>query len=567
MPTQPPSPAEKTRRLVEQLLDRGYVDAASQTIEAITRNSTTGVMATRLAQFDAEAQRLHAAGEPMRADNPVARAVLADFEGVMRLDASLVNHADDAVQRAGANGAAVLTRELALPGLNDAQLARLGIDWNVPDPEAVASVVNITSRPEWTAALGDYQRSVVNVANDQILRGIVNGLGPLQIARDLRRTVEGLPAAQANTTLRTLQLTAYREAASVHQLANSDILEEQIRIATLDDRTCLACIALHGSRLPVGARINDHHNGRCVGVPVVKGRPRTVQTGDQWLRAQPEERQQRIMGQAAFNAWSAGAVDLRQFARSYDDPVYGPMVGEASLKSILGSQRARSFYAGPGRRPAAAAPVVSSSVRTLDGVVAADVGTPGDSLTTLRRFMEQSDGPLARALAEYDMKLLEFNDEAEWVINPDNVRAAARAFVVESQDIQYARYHIVDLGRQHATDAGVTVGDDDDAERLINQSYAQRAQAIRTAARIGGIRLTEPQQRRLDQTIAGNYLDVVYARAGSERGSLAPLPNKFTYGGMHQGARDALRREWYDRVREDLDRAGVDYDRPLNVDF
>lgn len=338
---------ETLKALTERLLDRGYVNATRQVIGAIARNGSAGVMALRLQQFEAEAQRLADAGERMTADNPVLRALLADFDTALRRNAALVDAAAGDVTQAGVNAARTLTRELALPGLDDRQLAAIGLRWNQPDPEAVAALVDFASKPEWETALAKYQQGVAQVVNNIALRGITEGWGPLRIAREVRRTVEMLPAAQANTLMRTLQLSSYRRATAAHQLANSDILTGQIRIASLDNRCCLACIALHGTRLPLGEVVQDHHNGRCTSISEVRGRPRTVETGEAWLEAQPEERQRAIMGHANFEAWKAGKVKLQDFVQRYEDPVFGPMVREASLRGILGNE-ARRFYSSGG---------------------------------------------------------------------------------------------------------------------------------------------------------------------------------------------------------------------------
>jgi len=95
--------------------------------------------------------------------------------------------------------------------------------------------------------------------------------------------------------------------------------------------------------MPVGARVDDHHNGRCVGIPVVVGARVNVPTGEAWLRGLPESRQRRIMGPSAFRAWQQGAVNLNEFVDQGHDPVFGRMVFPKSLKGILGN-RATQFY-------------------------------------------------------------------------------------------------------------------------------------------------------------------------------------------------------------------------------
>lgn len=107
---------------------------------------------------------------------------------------------------------------------------------------------------------------------------------------------------------------------------------------------CMSCVALHGTVLRPDERINDHWNGRCESVTVVKGRtPPNVETGEAWFERQPETRQRAMMGASEYRAWQDGAITLRDYPRTYTDPVFGEMVAANSLKGMLGDQ-ARRYY-------------------------------------------------------------------------------------------------------------------------------------------------------------------------------------------------------------------------------
>lgn len=333
----------RARTLIDQLLDKGYTRATAQTIRAIVRNSTTGVIETRLAAFEAEAARLQAAGQPMTRDNAHYRALIADFETALRRDAALIDASAERVQRVGLDAAKTLTRQLALPGVSDQQLQVLGVQWNTPDPDAIARIAEYTTRPAWQAQLDRYAKGAAQAVQDTALRTIVEGRNPLTVAREVRRMVEGLPARQANNLMRTLQLTAYRDATAMHQLANADILSHQVRIASLDRRCCMACIALHGTKLPLGQRILDHHQGRCTAIAVTTFRQRNIQSGEAWFAGQPEAIQRQYMGNAAYEAWQAGQITLQDFPQEYEDPTFGRMLRAASVKGMLGDG-AKRFY-------------------------------------------------------------------------------------------------------------------------------------------------------------------------------------------------------------------------------
>lgn len=341
-----PSRAPTVAELMASLLDRGYTRAAGAVLDAVSANGSSGVLKRRLAELEQEAARLAAEGVRMTPQNPVMRALIADLEDVMRANAALVNSASEGVQASGIQASSVVQRQLALPGVSDAQLRALGVRWNVPNPEAVAQVVNYAESDAWAALLGKYQTGTVDTVRTIAVRGMTAGWGPLRIAREVHAVVTGLPTHEANVLLRTLQLTAMRDADVVHRVSNAAILEYQIRIAALDDRTCMACVALHGERLPIDARIDDHHAGRCTSITVVKGigEPAGLITGEQWFARRTPEQQRAQMGNAAFEAWQAGAITLKDFPKPYTDPVFGRMVREASLKGMLGPD-AKAYYA------------------------------------------------------------------------------------------------------------------------------------------------------------------------------------------------------------------------------
>jgi len=331
-----PTGTNRIGELTRALLDRGYEQATRQTLNAIAGSVGGGLIQQRLAELEAEAARLEAAGQPLRPDNPVLRALVADLDTELGRIAQRVDAAAADVQRRGIDAAARLTRELAIPGVTDEQLRLIGVQWNVPDPEAVNRLVGYVNSSAWQAEMARYPQQVLDTVRNQAIRGIAEGWNPLATARLIRQMAEGVPARQANTLMRTVQLQAYRDAAVIQRVANQDILTEQIRIAALDARTCMACVALHGTRLAIDERINDHHNGRCTSISVVRGRPRDVQTGEEWFSQLPEERQRAQMGDSAFELWKGGRIELRDFVQPYTDPVFGEMVREASLKGILG---------------------------------------------------------------------------------------------------------------------------------------------------------------------------------------------------------------------------------------
>jgi hypothetical protein len=349
MTTNRPTPQRGTvSELITKLLDRGYEDAARPTLNAVARSTNSGIVQQRLSELETEAQRLADLGERLTPDNPILRALLADLETTLNTDSRLVDGAADQVQQSGIDAAGNIQRQLAIPGMTNAQLRAIGIRWNVPDPEAVNRLVQYSQSSNWATLMNRYGPDVLAVVNNQAIRGIALGWSPLHVSREVRRITEGLPAHVANNQLRTLQLTSYRDGTAIHQTANRDICQEVVRIATRDERTCLSCIAQHGDVIwnsetdadsPV-PRVSDHHAGRCTSVVRVKGRPPLpIVPGITWFASLPPERQAQqrsfVDSPGKFAAYSTGKVNLRDFIHPYTDPVFNEMVREASLTDAL----------------------------------------------------------------------------------------------------------------------------------------------------------------------------------------------------------------------------------------
>lgn len=333
--------------LISGLLDKGYTRAAQPVLDAVARSVNSGLIQQRLSELDAEVARLTEAGDKLRPDNPVLRALLADLDDTLAASSRVVDGAAEAVQASGSDAAAKIQRQLALPGMTDAQLRSFGIVWNRPDPAAVARLVDYAGTDAWAAALAKFGDDVLGVVNNQAILGITYGWNPLRTAREIRRVTENLPGYQANNLMRTLQLTSYRDSTAIHQNANIPIIDQVVRIAALDARTCLSCVSQHGDVIWEGERnagdpvprVDDHHAGRCTSAVVVKGRTINITSGEEWFANLPEARQRQqasfIASPGKWEAFKAGQVTLRDFRQPYTDPVFGPMMREAALSGAL----------------------------------------------------------------------------------------------------------------------------------------------------------------------------------------------------------------------------------------
>lgn len=341
-----PSASVLTAQLLDDLLDRGYAQTTGAVLQAMTAMTHTPHFLMLQQQLEVEMHRLVSFGLPLSMDNPILLTFRAEVAALVDTYARLIDTIAGDVSAQGAQAGQVFARSASLP-VSDKALAGIGVAWRTPDPEAIYALLQVTQSEVWSDHIRAYAAGATQEVMNVSVRGVVAGKNPLTIARELVRAAEAFPIAQANTLMRTLQLTSYRRAVSASYIANSDIITHHIRYAALDDRTCLSCIALHGTRLHVGESVADHHAGRCTSIAVVRGLERLtagIEPGADWFKRLPEDRQLAIAGPGALELLQSGKATLRDFVQPYNDPVFGTMVRQGSLGWAQG-ERPSSFGA------------------------------------------------------------------------------------------------------------------------------------------------------------------------------------------------------------------------------
>lgn len=340
--TAPAMPIQRLNNLLSGLLDKGYTRAVGPVLRALSSDPR---VTAATAAFEREATRLEAAGETFTPDNPALMNLRTTLETVMKEQSARIDTAGQALQQDAIAQAQNAARQLALPGISDAQLRAIGVQWNQPNPDAIMRVINYTQSGAWADTLDKFGAGVAEQVGRLALAGIIDGQNPRTIARSVATGVSTIPRYRAEAILRTLQLNAYRGATAENFAANADVLEpEGIRIAALDGRTCPPCVALHGTRVPIDEPIQSHYHCRCIVVPIVRGFVRNIVGGADWFDGQSEAVQRSILGDAAFNAWSDGEVSLDDFIGHENDELFGPMITTNSLKAVLGPQTAQKYY-------------------------------------------------------------------------------------------------------------------------------------------------------------------------------------------------------------------------------
>jgi len=108
-----------------------------------------------------------------------------------------------------------------------------------------------------------YVGSAADAFGETMVTGLVTGLGPRQLARELRQAY-GMGLTDALRLSRTENLRAYRTASRQTYEANADVLKGWIRHSARDDRVCLACVMLDGTHYDLATDMADHVMGRCL---------------------------------------------------------------------------------------------------------------------------------------------------------------------------------------------------------------------------------------------------------------------------------------------------------------
>lgn len=191
---------------------------------------------------------------------------------------------------------------------------------------------------------------IANLIGDKVTKGIAVGMNPQTIGRLLNTTL-GIGLNSAMNTARTSMLYAYREAGRANYLANSGIVQGWVWGAHInDERTCLACIMMHGTEHPLTEPLNDHFMGRCTMIPITfswnqlglpgvgDARP-VIESGKEWFLKLPKAEQERRMGPKAYDAWRKRKINLDDLVTTHPNDVYGSMIGVRSLsgKALEGS--------------------------------------------------------------------------------------------------------------------------------------------------------------------------------------------------------------------------------------
>lgn len=263
-----------------------------------------------------------------------------------------------------------------LPGLDDIGLM---IDWGRLNTEGVINMFGYldSDGPLYAAIRHMYTDDAVEEVRNAIMNGYIRGMNPREVYRMITKATQR-PLNWGLQMARTSMINANRAASMASFRANRKVVTGWKWSAVVgDERTCMGCIAMHGSIHSLDETLGDHHNGRCVSIPLTKtwaelgmeGRdaddleamkqeewykkldPDQKQafnaqfvTGETWFNGLTSDAQLGFMGEAKWHAWNDGLFTFDKLAKQYNDRIYGTLWREASLKELIGIENAKRYY-------------------------------------------------------------------------------------------------------------------------------------------------------------------------------------------------------------------------------
>lgn len=157
-----------------------------------------------------------------------------------------------------------------------------------------------------------------------------------QIASEVSQALD-VPRWRALTIAASEIFKAYNNAAHVLYRDNAHLIKGWIWHCQLSRNSCVACVALHGSKHGLDEQLNDHPHGNCTPIPYIDD-DMEIESGAQWFAKQPESLQRMILGtNVAYDLYASGKATLQDFVGIHDHPKYGPTVYQRSAKEIRDS--------------------------------------------------------------------------------------------------------------------------------------------------------------------------------------------------------------------------------------
>jgi SPP1 gp7 family putative phage head morphogenesis protein len=266
------------------------------------------------------------------------RALLGQVIKEIGKFADLAGSVITAEQRRAVNQALQDSERLLLSAIEQAPEG-ISTEFNRVNKGAVENLVGfLGDGSPLKSLLDELPRDAAAKVSRGLTDGIIRGRNPKAIAREIRAGLNG-NLTRALRIARTETLRAYREASHQTYQENSDVLEGWIWLSALGSRSCIACIALHGTFHLLDERMKSHISCRCTQVPAVKGQDLGIQKGTDWFKKQLAKVQREIFDQEdKYKAYKAGKVKLEDFVSLRRSPEWGDSYQVLSLDRALNKE-------------------------------------------------------------------------------------------------------------------------------------------------------------------------------------------------------------------------------------
>lgn len=239
-------------------------------------------------------------------------------------------------------------------------LAELVSGWaQLPNDSIIRMVGALQQGTPLTRSLDRYGPDAVERITETLVRGLALGQGADETARQLRSSVN-ITRASAESLVRTSTMHASR-GAMIAAYQESGVVEQWRWIAAKSERTCASCLSKHNKTFDLDVPMTSHRSCRCVAVAVLPGEAddNGEETGEQWLKKQPVDVQEKCLGRQGAADFRAGNVRLDDFSKEVIDPVYG----RVSIDGGIG--HARQVATKAGRAPKEWATVESKTAKAV----------------------------------------------------------------------------------------------------------------------------------------------------------------------------------------------------------
>lgn len=202
--------------------------------------------------------------------------------------------------------------------------------------EAAAHLVGFTADGSpLSDLLGELPDSASSIVKKALFRAVTLGTAPRVIAREIKDELGG-NLTRALLISRTEMMRSYRAASLQVYQANERVVQGWIWTASLSTRTCAMCISMHGTEHSNDEVFASHPGCRCSPIPFMRRAElnEKIEPGDEWFARQKSSVQEDILGRAKFEAYNKGDFALKDLVGYRDDPKWGPIRWEKSLKSL-----------------------------------------------------------------------------------------------------------------------------------------------------------------------------------------------------------------------------------------